>query len=157
MEKASVFLDIQLLLKAPVMDIDGWKESNNLLQTFYIEYYVNYKSYKRKIKLEKKAFSSVNKISAAETGVGSSVGSEEEFPEKVSIDSDSDDEDDELINNNPITSVQQMKAADEEAEKTEFKIASKKWCLYGNSLPDDQWRMLYPSFRTNVNLIWWRI
>ena len=59
----------------------------------------------------------MNNISAAETGVGSSVDSGEEAPEKVCIDSDSDDENDELINNNLITSVEQLKAADEEAGK----------------------------------------
>ena len=48
--------------------------------------------------------------------------------------------------------MQQLKAADEETGKTEFKLASKKWCLYGNSLSDDKWRMLYPQLQKERKL-----
>ena len=150
-EKASAFLDMRLLLKASVMDANGWKESKNLLRTFYIEYYVNCKAYERKIESDKEA-SSVNNMAEAETAVGSSVDSGEEALEKVCIDSDSDDEDDESINTNPISSIQQLKAADEEAGKTEFKAVSKKWSLYGNFLTDDKWRMLYPKLQKDRKL-----
>ena len=107
---------------------------------------MNCKAYERKIESDKEAFS-MNNMAEAKSAVGSSVDSGEEAPEKVCIDSDSDDEDDESINNNPISSIQQLKAADEEAGKTEFKVVSKKWGLYGNSLSDDKWRMLYPKLQ----------
>ena len=38
-EKASAFLDMQLLLKAAMMNANEWKESKNLLQDFYVAYY----------------------------------------------------------------------------------------------------------------------
>ena len=103
------------------MDTDGWKDSKNLLRVFYIEYHVIFKSYKYQIELDKEVSSLVNNIAADETVVGSSVDSGEEALEKVCIDSDSDDEDDELINTNPISSIQQLKAADEEAGKQNSK------------------------------------
>ena len=112
---------------------------------------MNCKAYEQKIESDKEA-SSVNNMAEAETAVGSSVDSGEEAPEKVCIDSDSDDEDDESINNNSISSIQQLKAADEEAGKIEFKAVSKKWSLYGKSLTDDKWRMLYPKLQKECKL-----
>ena len=46
-EKASAFLDMRLLLKASVMDTDTWKETKNLLQAFYVEFYVKCKIYQQ--------------------------------------------------------------------------------------------------------------
>ena len=99
----------------------------------------------------------MNNIAAAKTAVGSSVDSREEAPEKVCIDSDSDDEDDELINNNPISSIQQLKAADEEAGKQNSRQQVRNGVCMEILFLMISGECYTQSFKKNVNLIWWRI
>ena len=69
----------------------------------------------------------------------------------MSIDSDSDSDDD-LIINNAIAAEQQLKTADEEAGRQEFKTVSKKWCACSNSFSDEKWRLLHPELQKEIKL-----
>jgi len=150
-EKASAFLDMRLLLKAAVMNANEWKQSKNLLQDFYVEYYVTCKSNERQIELDKDASNLINNVAVDEAADTSSIENEEEQQEKVCIDSDSDG-DDVLISNNTIATEQQLKTADEDAGRLEFKTVSKKWCAYSNSFSDEKWRLLYPELQKEIKL-----
>ena len=82
----------------------------------------------------------------------SSVVNEAKQPLKVCIDSDSDSDDD-LIINNTIATEQQLKTADEDAGRQEFKTVSIKWYAYGNYFSDEKWRLLYPLLQKEIQLV----
>ena len=90
------------------MNANEWKESKNLLQDFYVEYYVTCKSNERRIELDKDTSSSINNIAVDEAVVTTSVENEAEQPEKVCIDLDSDGDND-LIISNTVATEQQLK------------------------------------------------
>jgi len=106
--------------------------------------------------IDKDASSSINNVAVDEAVVTSSVHNEVEQPEKVCIDSDSDGDDD-LIINNTIATEQQLKTADGDAGRLEFKTVSKKWCAYSNLSVMKSGDCYTLSFRKRLNLIWLRI
>ena len=107
-----------------------------------VQQYINYESYICRIGLDNETSSLVYNGAVNEVVVTSSVDKRKEVLEKVCIDSDSNDGDDTLTNNDQIVVMQQLQAADEIAGNTEFKMASKKWCIYGNCLSNNKCKIL---------------
>ena len=110
------------------MDRNEWKRSKEILNKYYVEFFVCCKSYERKELKAKKDKMVVIDMAGVDGGDVTSAIQDDMSNDEVSIDS-SDSDDDERMDGQSTTEAE-MKKNDETTAQNEFRRVSKNWAKY---------------------------
>ena len=165
-EKAVVFLDMRVMGEEALMGTQGWKVSWKQTQKYYVEFYVQCKSYQRKKKEQEDqkkkkqqeellaTQSLVPDVARAGTAPVESTEGATNRKRKILVmdfgsDSSNDEDDDDVALVSGISEQQQI-LLDTVAATNEFKIVSRAWMKYARQVP---WKALYSDLPNEPDLV----